>query len=362
MGNHENEPTPLDPEKYHVLNKKTKTIIYAIFAAFLIFVVPIFGFNYYKFAINRPSQTSDEYTFEIHGGDSVSEIAANLAREDVINSEFLFKLYLVSNNLHKNIQAGIYTIPAGSSVVDLAEMFQHGTNEVDVTFLEGWRVEEFAIEATSKLPKVDYEEFVKLAEDFEGYLFPDTYKFDVDATEMDVFETLRKTYDLKTKELLDAPVLAEKNLTPKQVVIFASIVEREVFTEEDRKLVAGILINRWRAPELIGADATTQYAAATSRICAQDSEIFCPSEEQALLINWWPDSLSQKDLEFDSPYNTRKNMGLPPKPISNPGLSSISAVVDYEDSNYAYYLTDSEGVTHYAKSLAEHNENIQKYL
>ena len=144
-------------------------------------------------------------------------------------------------------------------------------------------------------------------------------------------------------------------LTQDEIVTFASIVEREVAKEEDRKKVAGILIKRWRNGWPLEADATVQYAKVNVK--CQMLEV-----KGMKSCQWWPEELTDSDLKLDSPYNTRQNVGLPPTPISNPGLSALKAVAAPQQTPYWYYLTDDNGVTHYSKTLAEHNANIARYL
>lgn len=356
------EDTP-DIKKYHVLSPKGKKIVLLVSVFFILIVVPLLGYLYYNVAVNRPSQTGKETTLEIERGDSISEIASELYRNDVINSEFLFKLYVTINKMQNNIQAGVYTIPAGISLTELSNMLQYGTNDQTITFLEGWRAEEFARQASSSLEHIDYADFLKIAKPYEGYLYPDTYRFNVDANEEDVLKALRSTFQDRTEEVLTAGELTRIGLTAEEVVIIASIVEREVNTPEDRPLVAGILIRRLRDGELLGADATTQYAIAALRYgCDPESAQVCPDIEEVPDINWWPDDLTIAELDNESPFNTRKVTGLPPSPIANPGLDAIKSVINFQESEYYYYLTDNSGITHYAKTLEEHNQNIGQYL
>lgn len=352
----------LDPKKYHSLSPTNRKILITVFV-FILLLIPLLGAKFYKYALNRENQGFKETTFEISDGEAVSSVARRLYEEELVNSEFLFKAHMITSGLHTSIQAGLYNIPVGASIYELGELFQHGTNDVQVTFLEGWRAEEFAIEASEKFKKIDYQSFLNLAKEKEGYLFPDTYFFNIETTEEQVIEKLTSTYKNKTSQLLRKKDLDELGLTEEQAIIFASIVEREVSKEDDRKVVAGILINRWKNGELIGADATTQYAVATLHVCANtEIDTKCPNEEEAKLIEWWPSELSKEDLENESPYNTRKVIGLPPAPIANPSLSSIEAVMNYMDTSYNYYLTDENGMTHYAITLEEHNRNVYEYL
>ncbi len=358
-------PEPLDPQRFHIMptTMVKKLTLFAFFCVVVVF--PIFALNYYKLAVNRPSPLDREMTFEINSGEGISEISKKLYEEGAINSEFLFSFYVFVNKLDRNIQAGSYTLTAGSSVVELAELFQHGVNDYKITFLEGWRAEEIARAAAKQFNKIDYSEFARKATEFEGYLFPDTYYFETGTREDDMIAKLRDTFDKKTADLFTATNLSKVGLSKEQVVIFASIVEREVNDPEDRKLVAGILINRFKEGISLGADATTQYAIAQSYSCSKENlaaGTCAITLAEVDKFNWCRNDLTVADLEMDSLFNTRKHSGLPPRPISNPGLSAIEAVLYYQDSDYVYYLTDPSGKTHYAKTLDEHNANVIQYL
>ena len=353
----------LNPEEYHVLTPQKKRKFFAIGALIFLLVIPPLLYVYYKFAVHRPSQTDREITIEVGSGDSTLEVAGLLNDEKAVNSEFLFILYAFLNRKDTNIQAGTYTIKAGTSLVELVAQLGHGTNDLKFTFVEGWRVEEFARFASARLQKINYGEFVELARKDEGYLFPDTYFINKDAQEVEVIDLLRNTFDQKTKEILTSENLVKAGLTKDQAVIFASMVEREVFDSEDRKKVAGILLKRWRNGMKLDVDATTQYAVSYNLLCPVTVETACaPTMDSIMEFDWWPQSLSSEDLSFDSPYNTRVNVGLPPAPISSFSLSSLEAVLNPEVTPYYYYLTDSKSITHYSVTLDEHNQNVATYL
>ena len=113
----------------------------------------------------------------------------------------------------------------------------------------------------------------------------------------------------------------------------------------------------------LDVDATTQYAVSYNLLCPVTVETACaPTMDSIMEFDWWPQSLSSEDLSFDSPYNTRVNVGLPPAPISSFSLSSLEAVLNPEVTPYYYYLTDSKSITHYSVTLDEHNQNVATYL
>lgn len=351
----------LDSEKYHVMTPRKKKIGFLIILFIFLVIIPVLSFVYYKAAVFRPSQTAKEANFEIGTGDDVFEIASMLYNKEAINSEFLFILYVFLNRSDTNIQAGTYTIPAGTSLVKLVDTLKYGRNDISLTFLEGWRVEQFAILASQHLGKVEYQDFVELAKPYEGYLFPDTYFFNKDDEEEDVFEKLTDTFNEKTANLLTDENLKKAGLTKEQAVIFASMVEREVSNPKDAPIVAGILIKRWKEGMRLDVDATTQYSASLRRLCNDDT--YCvPTLDQIYKLEWWPRNLTREELDSKDPYNTRAVDGLPPTPISSISLASISAVINYEETSYYFYLTGKDGVTYYAKNINEHNQNISAHL
>jgi len=157
-----------------------------------------------------------------------------------------------------------------------------------------------------------------------------------------------------------------------------SIVEREAAEHEDRRIIAGILIMRLREGMALEADATTQYAVALNKHCVpeecRNEEAICDLDPSVAVcetglekkylddVEWWPKKLTKYDLDYNSPYNTRSTVGLPPAPISSISVSALESVIDYVPSDYYFYLTDSEGITHYARDLEGHIQNTNTYL
>jgi UPF0755 protein len=306
------------------------------------FFIIIGGILYYKAALKRsPSKNSEMQKFMIEQGQGVAETAQKLEDEGLINSSNLFKIYLRLNNLAGNLQAGEYSIPKNLNLIALVDMLQHGTFAKKITIIEGLRREEVA-EVFEKELSIAQSEFLYTSDGLEGRLFPETYFFEKDTTVQDIVGKMFATFENKLTSEIQAQARV-KGLSEDELIIMASIVEREVATEADRAIVAGILIKRWEADWPLQADATVQYAMGT------------PDD-------WWPKSLNADNLDTDSPFNTRKNPGLPPSPICSPSLSSIKATANCVETVYWYYLTDEDGVTHYAETLDEHNDNIEKYL
>jgi len=149
---------------------------------------------------------------------------------------------------------------------------------------------------------------------------------------------------------VDSLTPSNTNLTKPQLIILASLIEREMKTGDERPIVAGIILNRLNAGMPLQIDATVQYAVASAR---------CGSE--IISCAWW-EPLASADLVINSPYNTYENTGLPPTPIANPGLSAIKAAYNPSTTDYLYYIHDSSGTIHYATTLEEQDANIKKYL
>lgn len=318
-------------------------------------VVSLLGLLFFNLAINRANQSggispATTIDFVVKSGEKVYEIGQHLEENRLINSVALFKLYVRLKGLSGQLQAGNYKMEKNLSLVEVVDRLRHGNFDVRLTFPEGWRVEQMAeyLDQTFKGqdPNFDPDQFLKQAYPLEGFLFPDTYIVASNIKTEELIETLKSNFERRVDSRLRSD-LASQDLTLDQVVILASIVERESSREEDRPVVAGILLKRWRNDWPLEADATVQYVKA--------SQVGRKGE-------WWPKDLTIDDLALDSPYNTRRHAGLPPRPISNPGLSSLRAVVYALETPYWFYLTDDSGQTHYAKTLEEHNSNIARYL
>jgi len=324
----------------------------------LIFAGLLFGGGIcYRAALSRPSRSTETAEITIPAGMGVAEISALLFENKLIRSEGLFKLYLRLNDLGATLEAGEYSVPPRLSLPETVALLQHGTFDLKATFPEGWRREEMAeylgeLMAGVDDTKITESGFLSASVGMEGYLFPETYFVSREASAEEVVILMRGMFDKKFGDEWRRKA-EERGLSVEEVVILASIVEREVTLAEDRAKVAGILIKRWKNGWPLEADATIQYALATSnyQLSAIDDD-----------FTWWPERLTKADLAIDSPYNTRKYRGLPPAPVCNPGLATLTAVVDYEETPYWFYVSDKEGKIHFSKTLDEHNQQVLQYV
>jgi len=280
-------------------------------------------------------------------------VGKELYEAGLIRSGFAFKLYIQVRELTRKIMPGEYRIPGNVGLSEVVEILMEGPVEMWVTIPEGLRREQIperfidALGLEGDVAEEFYAQFMRASEGKEGYLFPDTYLFPADVSAAESVRKMSDTFDVKFGNRYKNGV---GGLSLDEIVVLASIIERETVGEEERPVVAGIYLKRLDAGWSMDADATLQYAIASER-CGRARES----------CEWWGGVLSS-DKEVDSPYNTYRYAGLPPGPIASPGLVSLEAVTNPVESEYWFYLHDAEGKIHYAKTLEEQSENIRKYL
>lgn len=304
-----------------------------------VLVILVFGAVWFYKNSLSVSQTENFSYFVIEKGTSATQVGNKLQSEGLIKSALEFKIYLQFTGQTAKLQAGEFKLSPSFTLFETVDSLFKGPTELWVTIPEGLRREEIAakfVMALNKEPSFT-DEFLITSDGKEGHLFPDTYLFPRDASASTIVKKMTDTFDTKIKGIKN-----NSGLTFEQVIVLASILERETKTDAERPVVAGILINRLNAGMPLQVDATVQYAVGTSK-------------------NWWP-VLTLNDLSIESSYNTYKNQGLPPTPIANPGISSIKGALNPTSNDYWYYIHDNSGKIHYAKTLAEHNANVSKYL
>ena len=315
-----------------------KLISLALILLAIFFLVKI----WWSSQLSGVSTDKSTKVFVISKGAGVSDVAKKLKEENLIKSELAFKIFVQQNNLASKLQAGSYKLSPSMSAQEILTILRFGSEDIRVTLIEGWRIEEMAQKLNTEL-KIDNKEFLKYAK--EGFMFPDTYLFPKDYSAQQIVKRLKDTFDAKFSDNLKSKIKS-LGLSENQGVILASIVEREARSGEVRTMVASILLKRFKIGMALNADATVQYALGYQQ------------EEKS----WWKRHLSKEDLKIDSLYNTYIHAGLPPASISNPGLASLKAVADADPSTqYLYYYHDSKGVSHYAKTLEEHNQNVANF-
>lgn len=283
-------------------------------------------------------------TIVVRKGDTVNTIANTLSNERLIRNRVVFFIVVKQLGIEKQIQAGDFNLSPAMSAFEIATALTKGSIDVWVTIPEGLRKEEIAEIISKELPEFSASDFLSKAQ--EGYLFPDTYLIPKGANADTVISILTNTFNTKYTDDMRTKAKA-LNLTEKEVVILASLVEREARLEEDRQPMASVLLRRLDEPMRLQIDASVQYA------------IGYDKEEKT----WWKKGLTVDDLKVDSPYNTYVRDGLPLGPICNPGLAAIEAVLSADRGTpYLYYVNDVNGKLHFAKTNEEHEANTRKYV
>lgn len=294
----------------------------------------------------QPVGGSQERMFVINRGETTRMIAQRLQEQEFIKNKYVFLAYLRLTNQQGKLQAGSFRLSPRYSVDEIVKVLQSGKIDTWVTFLEGWRKEEFAKKIQNDLG-LSAEKFLQLNQVKEGYLFPDSYLFPTDYTVEQVAVKLINNFDKKISNL----EFSKTSLSKNEVITLASLVEREANTDQGRKIVAGILIKRWQNDWPLQVDASVQYIKAKNNCSVTDMD-----------CDWWP-TVTKTDLDnYDSSYNTYKYKGIPPSPICSPSLASIQAVISPQETNYWYYITGKDGKMYYSETLEKHNQNVRQYL
>lgn len=307
-----------------------------VFASFLLLSVIAF-----LFLVCMPKDFFDyPKEFSIESGESLYSVGQDLEEIGVIREKYVFLVFLKIFGKEKSIQSGSYTINQPLNTIKLSYYISHNLlqrNSTKVVIKEGDTFIEIGEAFEKSLPNFDKENFFSISQSYEGRLFPDTYFVDPESNEEDILEVMLENFDKKTKDLFTPEILGDK--TENEILTMASIIELETNFGEERPIVSGILWKRIRIGMALQVDAPfLVYHGKGS------------------------DSLTLSDLDIDEPWNTYENRGLPPSPITNPGLESIEAALFPVESPYLYYLHDKDGNIHYGKDFEEHKRNKDLYL
>lgn len=278
--------------------------------------------------------------FIIEKGQGVRIIAKNLKDQGLIKDQIAFFLLTKQLGLDSKIQAGSFRLNPSLSAKEIANQLTVGTLDIWITIPEGQRAGEIADTLEKNMPNYEVSWDAALEKN-EGFLFPDTYLFPKDSGIEDIITIMTANFDEKYKTLDTSKSSFSKN----EIVTLASLIEREARHAQDRPLVSSVINNRLGIGMKLDIDATLQYA-----LGFQENE-----------KRWWKRELTDADKRINSAYNTYANAGLPPGPISNPGISSLQAALSPKNTSYLYYITDSSGTNRYAETFEQHEENISKF-
>lgn len=311
----------------------------------LLITLLLFAFGYgYLFGPLDSSAPLSEVT--VTPDTSLQEVASLLKQEGYVRDEVIFQIAFMRASQGRGLRPGVYELSKSQDVWTIGESLAKPPKLAYITVRAGMRKEEIAELLSRELAWTKEESTAWLTvytqpskEYTEGVFYPDTYLLPPDITPQETAERFRTRF----QEVL-APLAGEAAVVDMHwvdVVNLASLVEREA-ARNDKALVAGILLNRLSMGMPLQVDATLQYVRGSEG-------------------NWWPVPRSE-DKVLDSPFNTYIYKGLPPHPISNPSVDSIKAVINHEKTDCVYYLHDTEGQIHCAKTYSEHRANIERYL
>jgi len=336
--------------------KKKKKGKVALLALIVLILVSWFCYSY---NLNTPVFTTQSGSqFVVEPGWGSRKISQELKKAGLIRSQLVFQIYVWQKGISSRLLDGEYYFVGELNTKDIAQILARGagaTKEITLTFIEGWHNQEMA-DYLKKRGIAEINDFMAIIQkkadwwdqynflnskprnlDLEGYLFPDTYRIYSDASIKDVVQKMLDNFDKKLTPELRVEI-AKQDKTIHEILTLASILEKEVSTEKDRKLVADIFYKRLEAKMALQADSTVNYV--TGKGVTRSSA---------------------EDLQVDSPYNTYKYRGLPPGPICHPGLSAIQAAVYPIKNDYWYFLTTPRGEVIYSQTHDEHVSAKSKY-
>ena len=309
--------------------------------AMLIAIIILGGIMWWNNGISSVNSSDKESViFVVQKGTGLKEIASQLETAGLIKNRIIFFLHARLKKLEGKIQAGDFRLSPSMTAQEIADNLTHGTLDAWITVPEGKRATEIAEILKEKISTYD-SSWVNILILNEGYLFPDTYLIPKDADIEMAIDQMRGNFEQKYAALNvnNAKLIKEK------VVILASLIEREAIANDEKAIIAGILINRLNLEMALQVDATIQYA----------------KGQNALNKKWWEPITLKEYKSVNSSYNTYLRSGLPPGPISNPGLEALRAAANPANTYYLYYLHDKDQKIRYAKTLNEHNANINEY-
>ncbi len=275
---------------------------------------------------------------KVEEGMSVKAIAAQFEERGVVSNAFLFEWTVRALGDDHRIQAGVYYFSRKDNLVWVAMRILGGdfeTTAVRITIPEGSTVKDIARTLLEKVPEFNYPQFMARAR--EGYMFPDTYFFRPGQSTEAILSIFDNNFRVRMLKAQKAITASGRSL--EEILIMASILEKEANKTADRQMIAGVLWHRIQIGMPLQTDATFPYYLGRNTF-----------------------EVTLTDLKTDHPYNTYTNKGLPPGPIGNPGLDSVLAAATPTKNNYIFFLSDRQGNFHYAVTYEQHLANKRKYI
>jgi|SRR5579871_204482 len=333
----------------------------------IIFVALLAAGGWFAWALLRPLQPSGQTIVLLHPGYSTHRIAAELKKAGVIRSERAFVLWRYLDQ-RRSLKAGEYMFEKPANMIDVQRRLKRGDVYFHTVVVpEGYTMFDIA-RAIQDAGLGSADDFLKAARtdttlisdispnahSLEGYLFPETYEFTRMMSMQDMAAAMVKQFRQVARQIgmIQGPTLIASSETQppsaamdpgelERTVTMASIIEKETAVPEERPLVASVYYNRLNKHIALDADPSIIYA--------------------ELLAGTYQGALHHADMQFNSPYNTYRNAGLPPGPIGNPGRSALEAAMHPAQTDYYYFVADAQGHHRFAESFEEHNKNVAAY-
>lgn len=336
------------------------------FIILIVFALIVFGGGYLFINnyINRSldavdSSDSTQIEVEIPPGSSTNAISEILYSKNLIKDSGVFKYYIKKLGHDSKLKAGKFYLSKSMNVDELINILINKAsfdNTTNLTIIEGLIMQDTAKSISDQL-SLDYDKLLALMkdadyfrndykflsdnreiEDLQGYLLPETYNVYKSSSEEDIIRYLLNQFE-KYYESAISPAMANTNLSFKELITLASIVEKEAVKKEERSTIAGVFLKRLEIDMMLQSCATVNY-----------------------VLGEWKPRLSTEDTLIESPYNTYINTGLPPTPINSPGKASIEACLYPEETEFLFFLAKGDGSHHFSKTYEEHLDAKKKYL
>ena len=290
--------------------------------------------------VDTPLKINNEEIVEVAEGDSFYGILDKLSEEGKIKNEFLVKLYLKIRGIKPEVLAGTYKLDKSMTLDEIITLLSNDSTigKIYITIPEGYTIDDIATELEEN-NICSSEDFINSVKNYdlpayvsnnpnkrynlEGFLFPDTYSFNKNENADFVVKTMINRFEEVWQELVQSLNLSIADDEIEKIVNVASIIEKEAVVDSERSLISSVIYNRIAIEMPLQIDATVIYS-----------------------YGYHIEKMYEKYLEIDSPYNTYMYYGLPIGPISNPGRASLMAALKPKETDYLYYLLESEN-THY---------------
>ncbi len=330
------------------------SIIKKFFISLLIILILIISVCAYELKMFSSTPASyhkaKEITFVVNSGSSFSNIAKKLREKGLISNILKFKLYSRLKKLDNKIHAGEYILSQSMTPEKILLKFTTGeVNLIKVVVPEGYTIRQTG-EKLHKLGICKIKDFIKASRDknllskfdipadnFEGYLFPETYFFQKNTKPEKIIQKMVMKFFAEYNDSLREKA-KKTGMTDFQVIILASIIEKETGKAEERKIISSVFHNRLKKNMKLETDPTVIYG-----------------------IKDFNGNITRKDLERKTPYNTYIIKGLPKGPISNPGLDSIKAALYPAKTKYLFFVSKNNGSHYFSKKYSEHLKAVRKY-